>query len=92
MARIVWIFYFSKIFEFMDTFIMALRYRFRQITFLHVYHHSSIFFTWWFVVRNAPGGESKQFLFPCLAIFQSLIGSRQATSLGKCSGESHRRC
>jgi len=30
---------------------------FRQISFLHVYHHASIFFVWWIIVYYAPGGE-----------------------------------
>lgn len=83
MARIVWLFYFSKIFEFIDTIIMALRYRFRQITFLHVYHHSSIFLTWWYVVRKAPGGESR-FLLVAASLLLLSIAIVQATSLGKC--------
>lgn len=37
--------------------IMALKGNFHQITFLHVYHHSSIFFVWWIIVRFAPGGD-----------------------------------
>jgi len=39
MARILWIFYVSKVVEFGDTIIMALKKNFHQITFLHVYHH-----------------------------------------------------
>jgi len=57
MARILWIFYASKILEFGDTFIMALRKNFHQISFLHVYHHTTIFAIWWLVVYYAPGGD-----------------------------------
>jgi len=57
MARILWIFYASKILEFGDTWIMALRKNFHQISFLHVYHHTSIFAIWWAVVYYAPGGD-----------------------------------
>lgn len=45
-----------QVFEFMDTIIMCLRCRFRQITFLHVYHHASIFAIWWAIVKYYPGG------------------------------------
>eukprot|EP00891_Asterochloris_glomerata_P000399 jgi/Astpho2/399/Aster-x0922 len=40
MARILWIHYLSKAYEFVDTLIMILKKNNRQITFLHVYHHS----------------------------------------------------
>ena len=58
MARILYIFYLSKILEFLDTVIMCLKKNFHQITFLHVYHHASIFFIWWVIVYFAPGGEA----------------------------------
>jgi len=58
MARILYIFYLSKILEFIDTYIMALKKNFHQISFLHVYHHASIFVIWWITVYYAPGGES----------------------------------
>jgi elongation of very long chain fatty acids protein 4 len=58
LARVLWIFYFSKILEFVDTWIMILKKNDHQISFLHVYHHSTIFFIWWVVVYYAPGGDS----------------------------------
>jgi elongation of very long chain fatty acids protein 4 len=58
LARIIWIFYFSKILEFMDTFIMVLKKSDRQISFLHVYHHTTIFAIWWAVTKWGPGGEA----------------------------------
>ena len=58
MAKYVWLFYVSKIFEFTDTIIMVLKKNDRQITFLHVYHHFSIFMIWWLVTFVAPNGES----------------------------------
>lgn len=58
MASVLWVFYFSKVPEFMDTILMALKRNFRQITFLHVYHHSSIFVIWWFIMSYCPGGSS----------------------------------
>jgi elongation of very long chain fatty acids protein 4 len=58
MAKVIHIFYCSKVLEFGDTVIMCLKKNFHQITFLHVYHHSSIFAIWWIVCFYAPGGES----------------------------------
>ena len=46
MARILYVFYLSKILEFVDTVIMCLKRNFHQITFLHMYHHASIFAIW----------------------------------------------
>jgi len=48
----------SKIPEFVDTVIMVLKKNFHQITFLHVYHHGSIFAIWWLVTYLAPNGEA----------------------------------
>ncbi|KAJ3396528.1 hypothetical protein HDU92_002708 [Lobulomyces angularis] len=38
--------------------IMFLKKNNRQISFLHLYHHSSIFAVWWLVIFWAPGGEA----------------------------------
>lgn len=43
MASAVHIFYLSKIFDFCDTVFIILRRKWRQLSFLHVYHHTSIF-------------------------------------------------
>jgi hypothetical protein len=58
LARILWINYLSKIIEFIDTVIMILKKNNRQISFLHIYHHSSICIIGWFVICYAPGGDS----------------------------------
>ncbi|KAJ3020207.1 hypothetical protein HKX48_001152 [Thoreauomyces humboldtii] len=58
MAKLMWLFYVSKTVEFMDTIIMVLKKNDRQISFLHMYHHCSIFAVWWFVTFKAPTGES----------------------------------
>lgn len=39
-----WVFYHQKYWEFIDTFLFMVRKSYRQVTFLHVYHHSSITF------------------------------------------------
>lgn len=60
MASVLWVFYASKVPEFFDTVLMALKQNFRQITFLHVYHHSSIFVIWWFIISYVPSVESRK--------------------------------
>ncbi|GBG67800.1 hypothetical protein CBR_g924 [Chara braunii] len=58
MGRLIYIFYMSKYFEFVDTIIMLLKKNLRQVSVLHVYHHSSIALIWWVVSYHAPGGEA----------------------------------
>lgn len=58
LANAVWWFYFSKIIELMDTIFFILRKKNTQVTFLHVYHHSTMPSIWWIGVFFAPGGEA----------------------------------
>eukprot|EP00295_Goniomonas_pacifica_P036990 CAMPEP_0175960242 /NCGR_PEP_ID=MMETSP0108-20121206/35254_1 /TAXON_ID=195067 ORGANISM="Goniomonas pacifica, Strain CCMP1869" /NCGR_SAMPLE_ID=MMETSP0108 /ASSEMBLY_ACC=CAM_ASM_000204 /LENGTH=248 /DNA_ID=CAMNT_0017287805 /DNA_START=11 /DNA_END=757 /DNA_ORIENTATION=- len=49
--------YFSKYLDFADTAFMLLKKNFRQLTFLHVYHHASILIVWgWLLQNNQAGG------------------------------------
>lgn len=61
----VWWFYFSKCLEFSDSFFFILRKKTNQLTFLHVYHHSTMFPLWWIGVKFVPSGSCKQ-RFPIL--------------------------
>ncbi|XP_071773722.1 elongation of very long chain fatty acids protein 1b [Centroberyx gerrardi] len=56
MVRVAWLFWFSKIIELMDTIFFVLRKKHGQITFLHIFHHSLMPWTWWWGVGYAPGG------------------------------------
>jgi len=58
MAQVLYLFYISKTLEFNDTVIMLFRHSFSQVTFLHWYHHASVFVMWWFNVAFYPGGEA----------------------------------
>jgi len=58
MAKLSWLFYASKMPEFMDTVIMMLKHNYRQVSFLHLYHHSTIFVIWFWVVSEGPGGDA----------------------------------
>eukprot|EP00243_Klebsormidium_subtile_P002537 TRINITY_DN15084_c0_g1_i1.p1 TRINITY_DN15084_c0_g1~~TRINITY_DN15084_c0_g1_i1.p1 ORF type:complete len:301 (+),score=25.55 TRINITY_DN15084_c0_g1_i1:146-1048(+) len=58
MARLLYLFFISKIYEFGDTFIMLLKRNTRQVSILHVYHHCSVALIWWLIVYHAPGGEA----------------------------------
>ncbi len=58
MAKVLYIFYLSKAYEFVDTFIMALKKKTDQISFLHLYHHFMTFLLWWFGMRFTPGGDA----------------------------------
>ncbi|XP_039576562.1 elongation of very long chain fatty acids protein 4-like isoform X1 [Passer montanus] len=58
MARVCWWFFFSKVIELLDTVFLILRKKQEQVTFLHVYHHSSMLFNWWSGVKYVPGGQA----------------------------------
>lgn len=56
-ANGVWCYFASKGIEFLDTLFFILRKKDRQLTFLHKYHHSSMFLVWWTAARFVPGGS-----------------------------------
>ena len=56
-ANGVWLYYISKIVELFDTVLFRMRKRDRQITFLHVYHHSTMPLLWWIGAKWLPGGQ-----------------------------------
>ncbi|KAL5007553.1 hypothetical protein ScPMuIL_016359 [Solemya velum] len=57
-AKALWWFYFSKLVEMLDTIFFVLRKKKNQISFLHVYHHASMFPIWWIGVKWVAGGQS----------------------------------
>ena len=57
LAAGIWLFYFSKLIEYLDTIFFILRKKNNQITFLHVYHHVSMFFIWWIAAKWFAGGS-----------------------------------
>lgn len=56
-ASVAWWYFFSKIIEFLDTIFFILRKKNGQLTFLHVYHHSTMAVICWYVAKYVPGGE-----------------------------------
>uniref|UniRef100_A0AAV2JTV0 Elongation of very long chain fatty acids protein 1 n=1 Tax=Knipowitschia caucasica TaxID=637954 RepID=A0AAV2JTV0_KNICA len=56
MVRTAWFFYLSKYIELLDTVFFVLRKKQQQITFLHVFHHSVMPWSWWWGVGLTPGG------------------------------------
>ena len=58
MAHYIWVSYVSKMYEFLDTFIMLIKNNLKQVSFLHVYHHATISFVWWMIAHRAPGGDA----------------------------------
>lgn len=46
-ANLLWMFYMSKILDFMDTVFIVLGKKWAQLSFLHVYHHTTIFLFYW---------------------------------------------
>jgi len=58
MASVCWVYYISKYAELVETVIFALRKKYNQISFLHVYHHVTMLALWWSVSKWTPGGQS----------------------------------
>ena len=57
LAKLGWVFLISKVPEFGDTFLMVLKHNWHQISFLHLYHHSSILIWTYCIMSGAPGGD-----------------------------------
>lgn len=53
--------YVSKFLDFVDSWIMILKQNFRQLTFLHVYHHSSILLVWGFLLQLGQASGTAYF-------------------------------
>lgn len=58
LVSVSWLFFFSKIIELMDTVFFILRKKNDQVTFLHVYHHSTMIINWWMAAKYVPVGQS----------------------------------
>ena len=69
MANVSWWFFISKYIELLDTVFFMLRKKFNQVSFLHVYHHSTMLINWWLQIKYAPGGQSMKLRILSLAMF-----------------------
>ncbi|KAK9876736.1 hypothetical protein WA026_014974 [Henosepilachna vigintioctopunctata] len=55
-------FYFLlKLLDILDTIFFVLKKSFRQMTFLHIYHHAMMILLTWFSVKYVPGGQTGVF-------------------------------
>jgi elongation of very long chain fatty acids protein 4 len=54
----VWVHYCDKYLEFFDTYFMVLRGKMDQVSFLHIYHHTTIAWAWWSGCSLFPGGDA----------------------------------
>ncbi|XP_055884761.1 elongation of very long chain fatty acids protein 4-like [Biomphalaria glabrata] len=66
-----WLSFYSKVIELLDTVFFILRKKFKQVTFLHVYHHTMTTFCFWFGARFLPNGPV--IIFPFLNCFVHVI-------------------
>eukprot|EP00916_Digyalum_oweni_P018724 GHVL01031309.1.p1 GENE.GHVL01031309.1~~GHVL01031309.1.p1 ORF type:complete len:280 (+),score=29.02 GHVL01031309.1:67-906(+) len=57
MTHIVWMFYMSKILDFVDTLLIIVRRKWRQLSFLHIYHHLTIFLVYWLIMIAGYDGD-----------------------------------
>lgn len=57
LANLLWLFYVSKIWDFWDTIFIVLGKKWRQLSFLHVYHHITIFLFYWLNANTFYDGD-----------------------------------
>eukprot|EP00930_Biecheleria_cincta_P015863 TRINITY_DN13087_c0_g1_i1.p1 TRINITY_DN13087_c0_g1~~TRINITY_DN13087_c0_g1_i1.p1 ORF type:complete len:757 (-),score=157.16 TRINITY_DN13087_c0_g1_i1:76-2016(-) len=57
MAWVLHVFYLSKILDFADTAFMIAKNNWRQVSFLHVYHHTSVFMVYWLNANTNYDGD-----------------------------------
>eukprot|EP00744_Colponema_vietnamica_P007490 GILI01010776.1.p1 GENE.GILI01010776.1~~GILI01010776.1.p1 ORF type:complete len:364 (-),score=61.83 GILI01010776.1:150-1169(-) len=55
--NISWVFTVSKLPEYVDTYIMILKQNYRQVSFLHLYHHCSIYIVCYMFFVYCPGSD-----------------------------------
>merc|ERR1712196_134808 len=58
LSLLIWIHYNNKYVELLDTVFMMLRKKNKQISFLHVYHHVLLIWSWFFVCKWCCGGDA----------------------------------
>ncbi|XP_069675782.1 very long chain fatty acid elongase 2-like [Periplaneta americana] len=58
MAEAFWWFLASKVFDLLDTVFFVLRKKESQLTFLHIYHHSTMLPNWYLGILYLPGGQA----------------------------------
>jgi elongation of very long chain fatty acids protein 4 len=56
-AGVLWVFYLSKVLDFLDTVFIVTRRKWRQLSFLHLYHHTSIFMVYWLNLNAGYDGD-----------------------------------
>eukprot|EP00039_Didymoeca_costata_P018623 m.334257 g.334257 ORF g.334257 m.334257 type:complete len:304 (-) comp17320_c0_seq1:63-974(-) len=57
MATVLYVFYVSKVFDYCDTVFIVLRGKWEQFSFLHIYHHASIFLFYWLNINIGYDGD-----------------------------------
>jgi len=56
-ANLLWLFYVSKVWDFFDTVFIIMGKKWRQLSFLHVYHHFTIFLFYWLNINALYDGD-----------------------------------
>lgn len=58
-AAALWWYFVSKGVEYLDTVFFILRKKNNQVSFLHVYHHCTMFTLWWIGIKWVAGGQGE---------------------------------
>jgi elongation of very long chain fatty acids protein 4 len=62
-ATLMWLFYITKMWDFWDTIFIILGKKWRQLSFLHVYHHFSVLLICWLQLNVLYDGDTFLFIF-----------------------------
>lgn len=82
LAFVYWIFYAQKFIELLDTQFFILRKSFRQVSFLHVFHHSSIIVVVGSIIPHAFSGDMYLPILLNATVHVIMYGYYALTSLG----------
>ena len=81
-ANAGWLFFISKLIEFSDTLFFVARKKQKQITLLHVVHHSLLPISCWFTVKYAPVGHATFLGFTNSFVHVLMYGYYAAAAVG----------
>ena len=69
LAKVLWLFYCSKILDFMDTFFIITGKKWAQLSFLHVYHHSTIFMVGQSAAHTRIQSNAHKYMYVSLSVY-----------------------
>lgn len=80
LANACWLFHISKMVDLLDTLFLVLKKDFKRITYLHVFHHASMYISVWLITLFTPGKQERsnaaEFRAGCNALAQCILSPK----------------